>query len=203
MTTLQRMTYDDLMSLPEDEYLHELVRGEIVRMPPPKGKHGRIEGALAEAVGRFLYEFALARGWRPEQGLLGRDLLVGALGVGEFGIRFTLPDDPDQVRGIDLCYLSPEQVARYEETGPDEYFSEVPVLVAEVISPSETAEYIDEKVNDYLAGGAQLVWLLFPKARRVQVYRPDHTMETVAADGMLDGGEVLPGFSVAVASLFP
>lgn len=42
MTTTQRMTYADLMALPDDGYLHELVRGEILPMPPPKGEHGYI-----------------------------------------------------------------------------------------------------------------------------------------------------------------
>lgn len=46
MVTTQRKTYDDLMALPNDENLHELVRGEILCMPPPKGQHGATEAAL-------------------------------------------------------------------------------------------------------------------------------------------------------------
>ncbi len=84
----------------------------------------------------------------------------------------------------------------------DEYIPEVPTLVAEVISSSETAAYINEKVRDYLAGGAQLVWLLFPKTRSVEVHRPNHTMFSVAKAAVLDGGDVLPGFSIPVARLF-
>jgi len=162
MVTEPRMTYEDLMSQTDESVRHELVRGEILCMTPPKGKHGRVESALGGAVGRYLRERALALGWEEEQGLLACDLLVGAGAIGEFGIRITLPGDPDQVRGLDFCYLSPEQVARYEATGPDKYFTEAPVLVAEVISPSESADYIAEKVNDFLTGGARVVWLLFP-----------------------------------------
>jgi Uma2 family endonuclease len=101
-----------------------------------------------------------------------------------------------------VCYLRPQQVARYEAAGDDEYFAEVPVLCAEVISPSETAAYINEKTNDYLTGGARLIWLLFPRTKEVQVFRPRQPIFIVAGDGELDGGEVLPGFSVRVASLF-
>jgi Uma2 family endonuclease len=128
--------------------------------------------------------------------------LVGALAGGEFGIRFSLPDDPDQVRGLDVCYLSPEQVARYETSGPNEYFREVPALVAEVISPSESADYVDEKLSDYLAGGARLVWLLYPRSRTVKVYSPDAPLQVVPFSGVLTGDVVLPDFSLAVATLF-
>ena len=202
MKTLQRMTYADLLGQADDGMLHELVRGEIVRMPPPKGKHGRIEMRLGGLLNRYLDERAMALGWHLERGYDQRDRLVGAVAGGEFGIRFAVPDDPDQVRGLDVCYLSPDQIAHYEATDPDEYFPAVPALVAEVISPSERAEYINEKVNDYLAGGARLVWLLFPRTRTVQVYSPDQPIVSLRDHELLDGGEVLPGFSVSVAIIF-
>ncbi len=143
MTTLQRMSFADLMLQPEDGCLHELVRGEILHMPPPKGKHGNFEARLVEAISRYLYRRAEALGWTASQGMDARDLLVGRVDSGEAGIRFSLPDDPDQVRGLDVCYLTPEQVARHHAAGSDEYIPEVPALVAEVISTSERAAYID------------------------------------------------------------
>ncbi len=154
MVTTQRMTFADLMAQPDDGYLHELVRGEIVRMPPPRTGHGYVEAALIEAIGRYLYDRALTLDWQEMQGRKARDKLVGRLMSGEAGVRFSLPDDPDQTRGLDVGYLSPEQVARLEDTPDDEYIREMPVLVAEVISSSETADYINEKVTDYLAAGA-------------------------------------------------
>lgn len=203
MTTRQRsMTFADLMDLPDDGYLHELVRGEILRMPPPKGGHGGVEMALAEAIGRYLYNRALRLGWDESQGMAARDRLVGYLGGGEDGVRFSLPDDPDQVRGLDLLYLSPEQVARIGDLLTTEYIPEAPVLVAEVISPSESATYVDDKVSDLLAAGSQLIWLLYRRSRSVQVYTPDNMMRKVAAGDVLDGGDILPGFSVALTSLF-
>jgi Uma2 family endonuclease len=202
MVTQQRMTYEDLMSMPDDGNRHELVRGEIVCMPPPKGHHGLVEMALAEAVGRYLHGRGLALGWREEDSRVQRNALVGAIGGGEFGIRLTLPDDAEQVRGLDFCYLSPEQVARYAAAGADQYFTEVPVLVAEVISPSESAEYIAEKVNDYLTGGAQLIWLLFPRTRMVQIHQPGRPFQVLTGDALLTGGDVLPGFSTTLANLF-
>jgi len=196
------MTYDDLMAQPDDGNLHEFVRGEIRCMPPPKGEHGDIEAAIVGPIDRYLYERALAAGWSVSQGRVARKRLVGYLASGEAGIRFSLPDDPDQVRGVDVLYLTPDQFIRLEAVLRDQYVPEVPALVVEVISPSETAVDVEEKLTDYLAGGARLVWLLFPKTRLVQVYRPDRTMTSLAAGALLDGGEVLPGFSAPVTSLF-
>lgn len=202
MTTAQRMTFKDLMAQPDDGYLHELVRGEIIRMPPPKTRHGLIEAALTGIVSRYLYDRAVALGWQQSEGYQAQFRLVGRLASGEAGVRFSLPDDPDQTRGLDLGYLSPEQVARLSDVPDDEYIHEMPVLVAEIISPTESAEYVNEKVSDYQAGGARLVWLFYPKTRTVMVLHDDGTSRTIAPDGILDGEDVLPGFMVLVSDVF-
>jgi Uma2 family endonuclease len=203
MVTTQRKTVQDLLATPDDGYRYELVRGEILRMPPAKGEHGAIEAALVEAVGRYLYTRALSRGWAEGRGLRARNHLVGRVISGEAGIQIRLPDDTEQVRGVDVGYLTPEQVARIGVVSADAYFPEAPALVAEVVSPSEGASYLEGKVADYLAGGARLVWLLFPELRTARVHLASGASFQVAADGALEGGDVLPGFVVALADLFP
>jgi Uma2 family endonuclease len=196
------MTYDDLMALPDDGQRHKLVRGEILSMPPPKGTLGGIEWALAEAIGRYLHARASALGWQEADGLAARVRLVGYTAGGEAGMRFSLPDDPDQVRGADALYLTPEQFARAEEALRDDYIPFVPALVAEVVSRTDRADDVAEKVDDYLAGGAHLVWVLYPRTRTVAVYTPEGAARIIPAGGLLDGGEVLLGFTVALDSLF-
>ena len=203
MTTVQRATFDDLMDTLDDGYRYELVRGEILRMPPPQGIHVQIEFRLARMIERFLAQRAQAFGWDETQDEDAYEHLVGLVAGGEGGVRFSVAGDSDQVRGMDLCYLNPEQVARYRDAGGTGYFREVPALVVEVLSPSDSASYLDEKVLDYLAGGARLVWLLDPRRRIVRVFRPNGTNETVPAGDALSGEEVLPGFTVPVARLFP
>jgi Uma2 family endonuclease len=202
MTTAQRKTFDDLMALPDDGHRYELVRGEILRMPPPKGEHPYIEAALVEAIGRYLYDRAVGMGWSPEQGLQARNRLVGRLACGEAGIRVSIPTDPDQVRGVDFGYFTAEQVQRIGRIPADCYTPEAPALVAEVVSSSETATYIEDKVTDYFAAGAQIVWLLFPARGTVRVCLPSGSMQTIPQQGVLDGGTALPGFSLPVGDLF-
>ena len=88
---------------------------------------------------------------------------------------------------MDVAYLTPEQVAIHEQAGRDEYVPLVPGLVVEVISQSEATSYIQEKTQDYLAGGAQLVWLLFPRTRTAQMHRPSRAILSIEASGSLDG----------------
>ena len=59
-----------------------------------------------------------------------------------------------------------------------------------------------ERVRDYLAAGTRLVWVLWPKSRTVTVYWPDGTARELGPGETLTGGDVLPGFTVAVSDLF-
>ena len=74
-----------------------------------------------------------------------------------------------------------------------------PLLAIEVISPSNTAEEIDRKVNLYLANGAMEVWLMYPKTRSVWVYREGHADEF---RGSLRTA-LIPGLELDLEQLFP
>ena len=117
-------------------------------------------------------------------------------------MRFSLPDDANQIRAADLLYLPPAQFARAEAALRDEYIPFVPALVAEVVSRTDRPAEVAEKVADYLAGGARLVWLLDPTMRTVTVHSPDEEPHTISMGSFLDGGAVLPGFAVFLNDLF-
>lgn len=79
-----------------------------------------------------------------------------------------------------------------------------PDLAVEVLSDGNTTEEMDEKLRDYFASGATLVWLVDPADRTVLVFTtPDRVAaRRLTAADTLDGGTVLPGFAVPVADLF-
>jgi Uma2 family endonuclease len=196
------MSLAEFMALPEDGNRHEFVRGEVRVMPPPKGRHGRIEVAFLAAIDRYLDDRARTLGWDPAHGLDARDRLVGFVAGGEFGMQFSVPDDPNQVRGADGVYVPAEQYARVtwdEQT----YFPEVALLVIEVISPSETATDVGEKVQDYLAGGARRVWCVYPLLRTVHIHDADGPTRVVRWDGALTDEELLPGLELPLRVIFP
>jgi Uma2 family endonuclease len=83
---------------------------------------------------------------------------------------------------------------------------EVPVppdLAVEVKSSNNWKRTLRRKAERYIELGTRMVWLVFPDERTIEVYRQgDMDVETIGVDGTLDGGEILPGFSLAVHDIF-
>ena len=75
-------------------------------------------------------------------------------------------------------------------------------MAVEVKSPTDSKRELRRKAEKYLAFGTRLVWLVFPDEEVVEVYLPDRDVETLKPGDTLDGGDVLPGFSLPVRSLF-
>jgi Uma2 family endonuclease len=84
-----------------------------------------------------------------------------------------------------------------------DYFSPIPpALVVEVVSPFNAPGVLRFKLANYLAAGI-VVWVVDPDALTVEVYPPGQRAQKLGVDGVLDGGEVLPGFTLAVKDIFP
>ncbi len=77
-----------------------------------------------------------------------------------------------------------------------------PDFAAEVVSPNDECEALEQKIDEYLRAGVRLVWVVYPNTHVVYVYRPDGTAARKAAAESLDGEAVLPGLTVPVADLF-
>jgi Uma2 family endonuclease len=122
----------------------------------------------------------------------------GEVLCGEAGCR--LRRDPDSTVGIDVVYISAEVAAHR----PDDtrLIDGVPVLAVEILSPNDTVEEINEKIDAYLKAGVALVWVIDPHRQTVQICRPGAEPEMVNARQELSGEPHLPGFRVAVARLF-
>ncbi|HEY3081123.1 MAG TPA: Uma2 family endonuclease [Chloroflexota bacterium] len=174
------MTAEEFMALPDDGLRRELVRGEVRTMSPTQDPHGRAAASVALHLGRFLFDNPIAELRAAETGfLLGRD--------------------PDIVRAPDVAViraerLPPEGVARG-------FFEGAPDVVVEVVSPGDTAADVQEKVGQWLAAGAQLVWVVYLRGPSLVVHLPGGTSRTLGAEDEVDGGEVLPGFRMPVRDL--
>ena len=136
-------------------------------------------------IGTFLNNFVEPRG-------------LGMV-AGEDG---TIQLDINLVRIPDVAFFSLERLPGGEV--PEEPIPLlVPDLAVEVISRSNTRKEMDEKLEEYFEKGVRLVWYVRPRSRVVDVYTtPDH-FTRLTASMRLDGGDVLPGFSVQVGELFP
>ena len=173
------VTIEEFERLPEDGCRLELVRGQVVREPPAGFDHGGIAIGIASLLRRFVDENALGA-------VVGTDS------------GFVLFDDPPTVRAPDVAFVRENRLdfdrTRFAPLAPD--------LAVEVLSPSNTMSEIHDKVLDYLDAGSSLVWVVDPYSRTITAYRSREEIRLLAADGELDGGDVLPGFRCKVSELF-
>jgi Uma2 family endonuclease len=177
------VTADQLLDISANsECRYDLIRGELIEMSPGGGRHGRI----AIRIGRFLDEFVDRHG-------------LGACFSAETG--FVLAEHPDTVLAPDAAFVRSEHIPPEHEQ--DRYWRVVPDLAVEVVSPSDRVGEVSDKVAEYLDAGVRLLWLIEPRRRTVTVYTPDRHARILREGDELDGGDVLPGFKLAVAELFP
>ena len=174
------LTADEFWQLPETETHRELVRGEVVETMPPGGRHGAIAVVLA----------MLLRLWVERTG-------GGYVGV-EAG--YVVGREPDSVRGPDVSYVRADRIPAGGV--PEGFWHLAPDLAVEIVSPSETAEEVREKVRDFLVAGTPLVWTIYPRTREVVVHSADGLTRTYGADDVIEHADVLPGFVCRVGDLF-
>jgi Uma2 family endonuclease len=85
---------------------------------------------------------------------------------------------------------------------PERYIEGAPDLAVEILSPNSHWREIEEKLADYFAAGTCLVWIVDPRRRCVVVRSPDRAPEVIEADGVIEGGKVIPGFRCSLAEVF-
>ncbi len=174
-------TAAELLELPDDGYRYELVRGELRKMPPAGAYHGR----TALKIGASLLNYVSAN-------------QLGEVYATETGFR--IGSDPDHVRAPDAAFVRRERVAAAGEVAG--YWPGAPDLAVEVISPSDRYTEVEEKVDDWLAAGTRLVALVNPRNRTVTLRRPGQDPVILTEPDTLDGGDVVPGWQMAVSDLF-
>lgn len=158
----------------------ELVRGEVIELPPPYKRHGFVCVNIGRILGN--YTFQVGHGY-----LTGND--SGVL----------LERDPDTVRGPDVAF--DEDAQHYEELHP-KYGEAPPILAVEVLSPSDTFKRVSAKIADYLRTGVKVVWLVDPEERTLTVYRPGGHYTAFTEGQEVVGDPELPGFRCVVGELF-
>jgi Uma2 family endonuclease len=103
--------------------------------------------------------------------------------------------------GISEHILLPDFAYKPTSMSDDYPDPDPPLWVVEVISPTEKA--IDVRDKRHIYGDAHILyWELYSTLRLIDVYAPGQPPRTVDIDGTLDGGDVLPEFTLALRELF-
>ncbi len=108
---------------------------------------------------------------------------------------------PGLVRIPDVSFVSRDQFPS-GRPGPEPVPLLRPNLAVEILAPSNSRAEMEQKLRDYFAAGSQLVWSLDPTERTICVYTSPENGITLDETGMLEGGEVLPGFRLDVREWF-
>ena len=174
------MTADELLDMPDDGWRYELIRGELVQMPLNGLRNGRIAAQMASSLSGC----------------------VDANGLGNVVIAagYILEFDPNTVRAPDVSFISRERLEEIGET--DRYFPAAPDLAVEVISPNDRYTEVEAKVLEWLDAGTRMVIVVNPRTRTVRVYRSPYDVDDLGMDDEIDGGDVVPGWRLAVSRIF-
>jgi Uma2 family endonuclease len=180
--TAARATPEDLEAMPDGTARYELVNGEIrERTMSAESNY------IANKFNAHVEFFVAPRGL----GLVFTD-----------GCGIQVFPEPNPLRISDGAFVAKGRLPG-DRPPSQGYLRIAPDLVLEVVSPRDLAFDVDRKVADYLAVGVRLVWVAHPETRLVYAYAQAGGARVYGPDDDLDGGDVLPGFAVRVASLFP
>jgi Uma2 family endonuclease len=111
------------------------------------------------------------------------------------------PNNPSQVRKPDTSFIAGHRMTR-EEYHEEGHGTTVPDLVVEVVSPTDIAKDLEDKIEEWLDAGVKLLWEVYPNSRTIRAHRPDGTITLLRATDTLTAPDILPGFSCPVADLF-
>jgi len=182
------MTVDDLHAIPDDGYVYELIQGVLVRMPLSSLGASSIGMRLAARLTVYVEDNGLG-------------VVTGEQG----GYRLDPAHPRDTELAPDVAFVRTDRLP--SPTSPDYYKRApqlAPDLAVEVASENQFAPGMGAKARTYLTFGTRLVWVIWPRYKRVDVWRPgDETPTPLGVEDVLEAGDVVPGFTYPIARLFP
>ena len=158
----------------------ELIRGELITMPPAGFEHGSIASCVDMRLRTFVKGHSL-----------------GVVAAAETG--FCIARGPDTVRAPDVAFVCAQRVPARLPRG---FFEGAPDLAVEVLSPDDRASEVMAKVQDWLEAGCREVWVVDPRTETVSVYRSRDESRILRRGDLLTSDELLPGFNLPVAEIF-
>jgi Uma2 family endonuclease len=151
---------------------------------------GAESSAIAAAIGASLLVFVKA-------------CRLGHVFAPDSGYR-CFAADPDKVRKPDVSFVVNGRLPN--DQPPKGYSLIAPDLAVEVLSPGDIADDVEEKVQEYLAAGVKLVWVVSPVTQTVRIHRPTSAsagpIAMLRSSDIITGEDVIPGFECKVAEFF-
>lgn len=174
--------FADFVQANPDLRLELTALGELIVMSPTGSESGHYNFELGLDLGLWNRRTKLGRAFDSSTG-------------------FRLPNGA--VRSPDVAWVALERWAALSPDQRQGFAPLCPDFVIELASATDEIAMLQAKMQEYLDNGCRLGWLIHPKARMVEIYRPDVIPEMVPFTTLLSGESVLPGFELNLDALFP
>ena len=171
------MTLDRFLEQEETEPYSEYACGTVLQKPMPTRDHSTLQMFLGDLLFQYLSHTPMGSVFPEFRCIFG-------------------PPGRERAYIPDLCYVAQERLTA------DQYLHQAPDLAIEILSPDQHRAHFLDKIQFYLLYGVRLVWVIDPATRTITVQSPGNEGRILSTGATLDGGEVLPGFQVAVDDIF-
>ena len=165
--------FEDLISANRDSKFELTATGELLIMSPTGGETGNRNFELYIDLGNWNRKKGLGKAFDSSTG-------------------FQLPNGAK--RSPDLSWITLEKWNALTPTQRRKFLLICPDFVVELVSESDDLKAIENKMQEYLDNGLALGWLIIPKIRQVQIYRPQQAIETLESPMSLSGESILVDF---------
>jgi Uma2 family endonuclease len=176
------LTLEQFLQMEETKPASEYACGEAFQKPMPNWDHSTIQIFLGTVLFAFLAETKIGRVLTEFRCIFG-------------------PPGRERTYVPDLTYVARARLPS-ERSLAERYLHAAPDLAIEILSPDQHMAHFLDKIQFYLLYGVRLVWVIDPATATVTVQVPGEEARILSSGDTLDGGDVLPGFSVAVDDIF-
>jgi Uma2 family endonuclease len=173
--------FEQLAAANQDLQLELTAKGELIIMPPTGGETG---DRNFELDGQLWY-------WN-RQTRLGKAF--------DSSTGFRLPKGG--TRSPDVAWISMERWEALTPTQRKKFLPLCPDFAVELVSETDDVEETRSKMQEYINNGLRLGWLINPRTRQVEIYRPNQAVEVLQSPATLSGEDVLPGFVLDLQPIF-
>ena len=164
-----------------DKWFERTAEGELIIMPPSGGESSFQDAEVVRQLGNWCHA-------------IGKGKVTGSSG------GFILPKGAN--RAPDASWITQEQLESITREQRKKFLPVCPFFLIEVRSETDRLKKLQEKMEEYIANGCQLGWLIDPKTKQVHVYRPGRAVEVLDNPQTLAGDPELPGFVLALTPVW-
>lgn len=178
-TSKRYWTDNELMALPKDGRKYELIEGELL-MSPVGALHSDVCLNIAMLLRNYSRRKKLGKVYDSSMGFrLSREILLSP----------------------DVSFVSNSRLKKIM-ISPEKFLYGAPDLAVEVLSPGDTLDLIERKLEKYFQHGTRLAWVADPRRKAVTVHSLDAVTKLSRPGETLSGGDALPGFKCKVRQVF-